>query len=513
MNFKFNYLLMLIAIAVIILLPNYVLAQVNSANNLDSKITTKNVNLTLANVIELLLKNNRNLKNASLDRVIQRQQLRESESAFDWTFQPSLGVGLGYRNSELEDSLTLFDSISISSSENSNSDDIFLSTEDNVSDDLDLIRSTQLSSRRRTSLGTSISVGVDPFADNNLTLRLAQPLLRGAGKTVNEAPIKQARFTENSNILELENTIIEQITDATISYNALIQAQKTLEIQQSSLKTLRQQLEFLQVLVNAGRRAKAELIDIQSEIANTQAGLVSTQNQLEQAKSELLGLLDLAPTVDVTATDNFGRDRQQQIAKLTTLNINELLEIAYANRPEYSQAKLNIQTAQIDRLIAQDNQRWGLDLQTNLDAGDNVDISTGLVLTRVFRDRSLETASVRSQVQLQQNQNDLARVSSAISREVQTRLKQVQLTSDRITLARQARELAQRRLDIANEKFRRGRETDIFEVLELQSDLTFAQETETTAQVEFFDATTRFEQALGITLERWQQQVNSFRIN
>lgn len=100
-------------------------------------------------------------------------------------------------------------------------------------------------------------------------------------------------------------------------------------------------------------------------------------------------------------------------------------------------------------------------------------ISTGLLLTRVFRDRSLETASVRSQVELQQNQNDIARVSSAIALEVQTRLKQVQLTSDRITLARQARELAQRRLDIANEKFRRGRETDIFEVLELQSDLTF----------------------------------------
>jgi outer membrane protein TolC len=263
-------------------------------------------------------------------------------------------------------------------------------------------------------------------------------------------------------------------------------------------------------LVNAGRRAKAELIDIQSSIANTQAGLVSTQNQLEQAKSQLLGVLDLDSTFDVTATDNFNRAQQQQIAKFTALNINELIQIAYANRPEYSQAKLNIQTAQIDRLIAQDNQRWGLDLQTNLDAGDNVDISTGLVLTRVFRDRSLETASVQTQVKLQQNQNDLARVSSAIAREVQTRLKQVQLTSDRITLTRQARELAQRRLDIANEKFRRGRETDIFEVLELQSDLTFAQETETTAQVEFLDATTRFEQALGITLERWQQQVNPF---
>jgi outer membrane protein len=507
---KVNYLTILIAITLIILLPNFVLAQVNRANNLDNNITTKNINLTLADVIELLLKSNQNLKNASLDRVIQRQQLREAESTFDWTFQPSLGVGLGYSDSEFEDSTTIFDSISRSSLENSDSDDIFLSTDDDLSSDVNLIRRSQLSSRRRTSLGTSISVGVDPFADNNLTLRVAQPLLRGAGKTINEAPIKQARFTENRNILELENTITEQIADATISYNALIQAQKTLEIQQSSLKTLRQQLEFLQVLVNAGRRAKAELIDIQSEIANTQAGLVSTENQLEQAKSELLGLLDLDSTFNITAKDNFNNNRQQQTAKLTALNINELIQIAYANRPEYSQAKLNIQTAQIDRLIAQDNQRWGLDLQTNLDAGDNVDISTGLVLTRVFRDRSLETASVRSQVELQQNQNDLGRVSSAIALEVQTRLKQVQLTSDRITLARQARELAQRRLDIANEKFRRGRETDIFEVLELQSDLTFAQETETTAQVEFFDATTRFEQALGITLERWQQQVNPF---
>jgi outer membrane protein len=506
MELKSNYLLnllILIAIAVIILLPNSVLAQVNSANNLDSKITTKSVNLTLADVIELLLKNNRNLKNASLDRVIQRQQLREAESAFDWTFQPSLGVGLGYSDSEFEDSTTIFDSISESSLENSDSDDIFLSTEDYLSSNVNLIRNSQLSSRRRTSIGTSISVGVDPFADNNLTLRFAQPLLRGAGKTINEAPIKQARFTENRNILELENTITEQIADATISYNALIQAQKTLKIQQSSLQTLRQQLEFLQVLVNSGRRAKTELIDIQSEIANTQVALVSTQNQLEQAKSELLGLLDLDSSLDVTTTDNVDRDRQQQITKLTTFNINKLIQIAYANRPEYSQAKLNIQTAQIDRLIAQDNQRWGLDLQTNLDAGDNVDISTGLVLTRVFRDRSLETASVRSQVTLQQNQNDLARVSSAIAREVRTSLKEFQLTSDRITLARQARELAQRRLDIANEKFRRGRETDIFEVLELQSDLIFAQEEETTAQVEFLDATTKFEQALGLILKRF----------
>jgi outer membrane protein len=514
MELKSNYLLnllILIAIAIIILLPNSVLSQVNNTNNLESKITNRSINLGLVDVIELLLKNNRNLKNARLDRVIQRQELREAESAFDWQLQPSLGVGLGYRNSEFEDSLTLFDSISGSSFlENSNSDDIFLSTEDDLGSDFNLIRSTQLSSRRRTSLGTSIIVGVDPFADNNLTLRVVQPLLRGAGKTINEAPIKQARFTENSNILELENTITEQITDTTISYNALIQAQQTFKIQQSSLQTLSQQLEFLQVLVNAGRRAKAELIDIQSEIASTQANLVSTQNQLEQAKSELLGLLDLDFNLDVTATDNFNNNKQQQITKLTTLNINELLDIAYANRPEYSQAKLNIQTAQIDRLIAADNQRWGLDLQTNLDAGENVDISTGLVFTRVFRDRSLETASVRSQVQLQQNQNNLERVSSAIAREVQIRLKQVQLTRDRITLARQARELAQRRLDIANEKFKRGRETDIFEVLELQSDLTFAREEETTAQVEFLDATTRFEQAVGITLERWQQQVNLF---
>jgi outer membrane protein len=510
MKLKSNHLIIITAIAVIMILPNSVLAQVNSTNNLESNITNRNIKLSLADVIKLLLKNNRNLKNASLDRIIQRQQLRESESAFDWTFQPSLGVGIGYNDSEFESSATLFDSISGNDLENSNSGDIFLSQENDVYDDLDLIRSSQLSSRRRTSLGTSINVGVDPFADNNLTFRVAQPLLRGAGKTINEAPIKQARFTEDRNILELENTIIEQITDTTIRYNALIQAQQTFKIQQSSLQTLRQQLKFLQVLVNAGRRAKAELIDIQSEIANTEAGLVSTQNQLEQAKSELLGLLELDSSLDVTATDNFNNNRQQQIAKLTALNINQLLEIAYANRPEYSQAKLNIQTAQIDRLIAQDNQRWGLDLQTNLDAGENVDISTGLVLTRVFRDRSLETASVQTQVELQQNQNDLGRVSIAIAREVQIRLKQVQLTSDRITLARQARELAQQRLDIANEKFRRGRETDIFEVLELQSDLTFAREEETTAQVEFLDATTRFEQALGITLARWQQQVNLF---
>jgi outer membrane protein TolC len=73
-------------------------------------------------------------------------------------------------------------------------------------------------------------------------------------------------------------------------------------------------------------------------------------------------------------------------------------------------------------------------------------------------------------------QKELIKI-GAIAREVRISLKEVQLTSDQINLARQARELAQQRLGIANEKLRRGREANIFEVLELQSDLNFCPRT------------------------------------
>jgi outer membrane protein TolC len=338
---------------------------------------------------------------------------------------------------------------------------------------------------------------------------VTQPLLRGFGRAVNEAPIKRARFNETRNSLELRRTLTEQITQASSRYRALARAQEALRIQQLSLENQRQQLEFVQVLVNAGRRARADLVEVEANIASTQTQLIAARNALDQAKSDLLNLLDIEETLDIAVPQELIEEFKTgaiPVENLNALTLNRLLEIAYTNRPEYLQAKSSIEIAELDLLVARDNKRFGLDLQLSASLGDNSQMSTGISLTRVFEDQSLETAFQQNRVDLLKRQNDLAKIADDIQIEVESRLRDVNSSRDRITAARRARELAERRLEITRERFRLGRE-DIFQVISLQNAVVTAQNEEVNAKIDFLDAVTRLDQASGLTLDTWKEQV------
>lgn len=224
---------------------------------------TKTVQLTLPDAIALLLQNNQDLKNSALDRIVQRQQLREAESTFTPTLQPILGLGMSQAlsnsttgatssssASDLTTGATSSSSASTSGTSSSNTAGV-----DTFAQNSTLTQTAQVTGRLRTPLGTTLTLTVDPFQSQRIGATVTQPLLRGFGRGVNEAPIKRAKFNETRNSLELRRTLTDQITQASTRYRALARAQEALRIQQLSLENQRQQLEFVQVLVNAGRRA------------------------------------------------------------------------------------------------------------------------------------------------------------------------------------------------------------------------------------------------------------------
>lgn len=464
----------------------------------------KTVQLTLPDAIALLLQNNQDLKNSALDRIVQRQQLRESESTFTPTIQPILGLGMSQALSNPTTVATSSSSASISGTGSSNTGGTDTFAQNNA-----LTQTAQVTGRLRTRLGTTLTVTVNPFQSQQMVATVTQPLLRGFGRAVNEAPIKRARFNETRNSLELRRTLTEQITQASSRYRALARAQESLRIQQLSLENQRQQLEFVQVLVNAGRRARADLVEVEANIASTQTQLIAARNALDQAKSDLLNLLDIEETLDIAVPQELIEEFKTgaiPVENLNALTLNRLLEIAYTNRPEYLQAKSSIEIAELDLLVARDNKRFGLDLQLSASLGDNSQMSTGISLTRVFEDQSLETAFQQNRVDLLKRQNDLAKIADDIQIEVESRLRDVNSSRDRITAARRARELAERRLEITRERFRLGRE-DIFQVISLQNAVVTAQNEEVNAKIDFLDAVTRLDQASGLTLDTWKEQV------
>jgi outer membrane protein len=502
---KYWYMMVLMGIICIPCIPAS-LSQAQSLQNsqLESQPDSTVVQLTLPDVVTLLLQNSRQLKNAALDRIVQKQQLRQAESVFSPQFQPLLGVGV---SQALSGSVTGSAPLSSTTVEGSTS-----GTSDEISPGTNLTRGAQVVGEVRSPLGTRLTVTINPFESQRLGVSVTQPLLRGAGRRVNEAPVNQARLTETRNQLELRKTLIEQITQAGVTYRALAKAQEALRIQQVSLASQQKQLEFVQVLVDVGRRARSELVDVRANIAATESQVLVAQNALEQARSDLLNLLDLDNNLNIAVpqtliaefqTGNIPAEAYQNLQTAT------LLPKAYSNRPEYLQTQLDIKIAELAEVVTRDNQRWGLDLQGTAGVGDTSQVAAGITLTRKFGDQELETNRTQSNVDLQKRQNDLARITKDIELEVSDRLRDINSSLEQITSARQATELTQRRLEIATERFRRGRDGDLFQVISLQNDVVTAQNEEVNAKIGFLDAVARLDQATGVTLETWQSQVEA----
>ena len=206
----------------------------------------RTVALTLPDLINLTLAGNRDLQNEGLERIVQRQTLNEAEQTFDPRFTPRLEASVTRRLSE--DDLEITDP---------STGEILFGTSPTSRSSRAVLETTVT-----TRQGTDIRVEVDPInGDRLLNFRLSQPLLRGFGTAVNEAPVNQARLGETRNQLALQNTVIDLITLATTRYTNLISAQAQVDIQVQALGRRQRQLEILQALVTAGRRAPIDVFD------------------------------------------------------------------------------------------------------------------------------------------------------------------------------------------------------------------------------------------------------------
>jgi outer membrane protein len=450
--------------------------------------TSRTVNLTLSDVVTLLLQNNLDLKNSTLDRIVQRQQLREAESVFNPKIEPRLEIRTTQSLSSSNTGLTTSR----------------------------VQQRVQVVGQMRTPLGTTLTVTASPFeSSQRLGISFTQPLLRGAGTRVNTSSVKQARLGESLNQLAFRQTLINQITQATTIYRNLAKSQEQLRIQQLSFENQRKQAEFTQVLINAGRRPRSAMIDIEANIASTRTQLINAQNALKQAQADLLQLLSLKETLNIVVPQNVIDEFNAESPRSNSIlaqSPETLLNLAYAQRPDYLQAQLDIQTAELRKQIAVDNRRWSLNLEGSLNAGNASEATGAIVLNRVLNDPAVETEFQQRRVDVLKQQNTFTKLRETVKIEVESRLRDVSTARDRITSARQARELAEQRLAIATEKFKRGRDTDIFETLVLQNNVVTAQNEEVNAKIELLDAVSRLEQTLGITLDSWKTAIQESKL-
>jgi outer membrane protein len=487
---------------------------------LAAQTPAKTVQLNLADVIKLVLQGNRDLKNATLDRIVQRQELKEAEGKFSPQITPSFSIDVT-QNLSNNGSFNLDSGISTpsengtsggnpsSSSIGANVGNVVSSgTPDGKISSTTNSQNIQVSASLLTRIGTQLTLTASPFPSQRIDLSIAQPLLRGAGRAVNEASVKNARFTEKQNVLTLQQNVIDKLTETIAAYRTLIKAQETVRIQSLALNSKQKQLEFTRILVGAGRKAKVELVEVQKSLADTEQSFGAAQNSFAQANSDLLRLIEsdqplniTVPQPDIKALDN------TQLPKVLR-SPEDLVKLAFQKRLDYKQAKIAIETEKLNQKLARNNLLWNFDFQSNISLGESSQASAGLVLKKTFGDRSLKTEVIRRRIGVLKNENLLTQLTGNIRREVTDRLRDINSSLEQVKTAQQAREFAEQQLKISQERFkRRSGQITLFEIIQKQDDLVAAQNNELNTKIDYLNAITDLEKVVGLTLDTWKDLI------
>ena len=474
------------------------LAQVASAPRTwaQSQVVSLPQNLTLAQSIDLALHYNRVIQSALLSRVTQRYDLVVAEDKFvpDAVITP----------------FAQFDTSKIDNTR-------FSSSVAGVSTGVSLTVPTGgqvafvwTNSAQRPLQGSQDDA---PAWASSLSLSLTQPLLRGAGVAVNTASVKTARQIEDINIINFEATLISVITQVIQTYRAFLLAQQQLDISERSLQRAQELLATNKLLIQAGRMARLDIVQTESDIASRELDVAAAQNSVERARLSLLEVLDIDSRTEVEPADEALR------IEPTTPAFAPSLELAWRYRPDYRQFLLQLEITKRDLLLAKNNRLWDLSLRVTaaMDSTGNrfgrvanevfdverLRYGVGLDLSIPFGDLSRKQGVLNARIGLEQAELALKELQQNIELQVRDAVREVSFSLRQVELAQRARELAEQKLDTERDKLKIGLSSN-FQVVSFEDDLVGAQSAELNAKIAYLNAQTALDQTLGTTLETWQ---------
>ncbi len=454
----------------------------------DNLSQQRQLNLTVNDVVILGLQNSRNLKNSYLQRIIDRQNLAVSEDKFNPNFLPEISVSYNLNDTE---------------STTTNTGELSLGGAVNLKIPTGADLSLNLNGRGQTIDNNQLS--------QDISINFSQPLLRNAGREVNLASIKDAQLTEEQNILSLINNINSTITNAISAYLNLFRAQEQLKIQKLSLNRAVRQLEVTKALIEAGRRARVDLIENQTAVANREVDLLIAKNNLDAARLGLIQVLDIDKNLAITALEiPETKDLSNNLA------LNTLLELALKNNPDYLTANIAVKRGDLDVLVAKNERKWELNLDVNYDfttsnmAENNNDFRSGLILKREFGNLDLEQREEKSQVNLTIINNNLTEQKENLEIEISNNLRNINDTFQGLQQAKKARELSELQLENEREKLRLGVPgTRQIDLLNLEDSLVEAQNRELNANIDYFYSLIRLDQTIGNTWQKWGVKIDN----
>lgn len=449
--------------------------------------------LGLREAILLALRYNPNIRNAELDRVVQRYQLRLANNEFE--VQYALGASGVLQKSK-------FNGIG------SDTTHTFL-----ASPEFDL----------RTKLGTKASLGIDNNVVGNgnnnfnpvLNFSLTQPLLRGFGKNVNEAALLDAVDNEWLNKLSLRQSVADQVTQVIMAYRNLILSGNNLQNQRLQLKEAQKSYAINEKKIAAGQLEPTGNIQQSYQIESLSLMVEQGENDFQTATQDLLQTIGLDPDTHLSVPSDV------TVEEIIVPDLQKTIEQALNHNTLYLAQKMALRADERAYKIAKNQQLWQVDLGATVQSGiqndptgvnsgvrgiyngNNITEAARLTVTVPLHDVSRRSQLINAKIRLEKDRLNLIAAKRALVTNITNTINNIRSLAKRYQLAQKQVKLAEQSYALEKKKQQAGIATAL-DVNNTQNQLIQAQSGLIGAKIAYLNQISALQRTLGTTLEHWK---------
>lgn len=386
------------------------------------------------------------------------------------------------------------------------------------------------SDRNRTS---AVIATLTPITSTNLSVSFTQPLLRDYGIKITRSNIAISENQKEISKIRLASKVNDVVAQTEVAYWELISAIEIMKVRQRSLELAEELLRKNRIQVDVGVLAPVEVLAAEAVVAARKEGIITARVAIEAAEDRLRRTMNPKEYKDMWRLKIEPTDQPSFVEQRAPLD--EAIQKAFSKRYDYRAAKIDLDSREIRVKVSKNGLLPRVDFVTGLGLNGLSGETTALGFTRNSGSRSpldgnyadsldelfsgdfyswragivvefpLGNVSQRSEYTKRRLEEEQARTAFhnlelTIEEQVRQAVRKLQGDLERVKATRVATQLAKERLEAEERKLEVGISTS-FEVLQLQQDLTAAENNEVRALIDYNESQVELQRATATLLE------------
>jgi outer membrane protein TolC len=262
---------------------------------------------------------------------------------------------------------------------------------------------------------------------NNINLAVNQPLIKGSNYEINRIELDNAIDQDKVNYLGRADNVAAVINGVQSAYFKIIQDYKQRDILNLTLHSSEDILQQYKIKVKAGLLPESSISQQNSQVISNKLQIETNNNAIKSDYRDLMLLMGLK------GNEKFTLDLNTSFSAPKLPSLAEAIVVAKEHNYDYVQNKIKINSAQRSLLKAEDNNKWDLSIDGNVNnyGAKSIALNASIPIADFTLKAEIETAKIhlmQQQILLNNHEDSLVAETTNLWNNLLTRQKQIELS-------------------------------------------------------------------------------------